>query len=540
MTDISDLVTLLGGDSHVLAFYDARFGVNGGALVTSWDDARGTTGFGPNWPAVGTTKPAYASSTITLDAVDNGFESAVNTKFDPSLGRTILYVGDFQGSSGWGPAFVDDPLSKYIGFDMRTAVMERSSTVSNISMPTARSSIRRAAMISTSVPAPYGGGGIEPHNVQVIAQVHGRIGRYRQYLLDNQNPLATGSWRLNLGYFGASAAQPAVVRAVIVLDRPIAGAEWAAFTAWAVTNHAAVADTPPSRLMFADGNSLVDGYIYVTAGTGDFPSRIGAATGYTTDFDFANAGVPSVYGQTMALADWQDRRVGPALRQPYNKVLYVAWEITNDIIGLGLTGAQAAENIRLCCVAAKANGADRCIAITCLPRSTFTGPMETARLAANVILRGLPTGIDAVVDAAAITALQNTADTTYYGADGVHLNDTGQATLTDDPTYGVKVVVDAMFAEMDSTATKLEFTTAPVGGPIGGLLSVQPKVTVRQVGDNSIVTSSTRTIVLTLNTVSGGPASLTGTTSLPVTAGEAQFTNVGVTGTAGVFTLTAS
>jgi hypothetical protein len=525
MTDISDLVTIFGGDSKVLAFYDSRNNVNGGTLATSWDDARGAAGYGPNWPAVGTTKPAYNTTTkdITLDAVNNGFESAVDAKFDPTGGKTVLYVGDFQGSTGWGPVLCDDPLTKYIGYDMRTAVMARASTGSIISMASARSSTRRAAMISTSAAAPYGGGGIEPHLVQVVSQVHGRPGRNGQYLLDNQNAHSAGSWRLNVGYFAGSVAQPAVIRAVIVLDHTITGAEWAAFVAWAVANHSAVADNANTRLVFFDGNSLMAGFLG-SAGA-DPPAVVMAGGGLSTDCDYVQGGLNSVYGATMV--NWSPSRVQPALKGAHVKKVYVHWEITNDIIGNGQTGAQAAENARLACVAAKAAGATTAIVCTCLPRGTFSGAQETQRLAANTAIRAKPTGIDLVCDLAAITNLQNTANATYFNADTTHLTDAGYSLAATDATNGMRQAILLAMIVSDH----LTVTTQP-SSPIasGAAHATQPVVAIKDAGGATVV-ADTSTVTAQLIVVTGSATPL-GTLTKVAVAGVADFSANGLGATA--------
>lgn len=536
MSDITDLVIALGGDAHVLAFYDCRTNVNtSGATVTSINDARGSVGFGPNWPAVGTTKPAYNSTTkdITLDAVDNGFMSAVDAKFDPTAGRTVLYVGDFQGSTGWGPVLCDNPLTKYIGFDQRTAAMLRASTGATISMASPRSSTRRPAFFSVSPVAPYGGGGIEPHNVQLVTQIHGRPGRNAQYLIDNANPLASGSWRLNIGYFAGAVPQPAVIRAVIVLDRTVSGTEWAAFDAWAIANHTAVPDNANTRLVFFDGNSLMAGF-GGTAGQ-DPPAIVMADASLSTNCDYVQGGLPSVYGATML--SWFASRVAPAFKGNHAKKVYVAWEITNDIIGNGLTGAQAAENIRLGCVAAKAAGATATVAVLCLPRTSFSGAQETQRLAANAILRALPAGIDRVVDVAAIANLTNATNGTYFQPDGTHLQNAGSNSVALDASNGFLPALT--YALTLGGATKVGVTRDASGAASGIPFDFQP-ITACQDAGGVTQTAETRTLTASLNVIGGaGVLSGAGGLSLACVAGVADWNNnpLKVTGT-GRFSIT--
>ncbi len=105
----------------------------------------------------------------------------------------------------------------------------------------------------------------------------------------------------------------------------------------------------------------------------------------------------------------------------------------------GASAAVAAQHILDMCASATAAGATHCIAVTAGPRSDLTGANDTKRLAANaLVLAAVGTnGITRVADVASISQLQNTADLTYFQADGIHYTDAGYALVATDATNGV-------------------------------------------------------------------------------------------------------
>jgi hypothetical protein len=109
-SDVTTLITALGGDASVLAFYDARHNVTvAGGRVSSWGDARGA-GFGPALVPTqsGTThQPVYNGATgpILFSWSDtNALRTAVpSSLFDLSKPLTMVYVGSVTlASSGLG------------------------------------------------------------------------------------------------------------------------------------------------------------------------------------------------------------------------------------------------------------------------------------------------------------------------------------------------------------------------------------------------------------------------------------------------------
>jgi hypothetical protein len=118
--DLTALIATLGGDTSVLAIYDARDNVTrASGQVTTWGDARGP-GFGP--PLVPTrsgTKylPLYNgnSGPILFNSVDSNAlrTTTPSPLFDLSRPLTLVYVGSVtNASSGWASlAIVSDSIN---------------------------------------------------------------------------------------------------------------------------------------------------------------------------------------------------------------------------------------------------------------------------------------------------------------------------------------------------------------------------------------------------------------------------------------------
>lgn len=76
------------------------------------------------------------------------------------------------------------------------------------------------------------------------------------------------------------------------------------------------------------------------------------------------------------------------------------------------------------------SGSRRLVAVTIIARSNFTGQNNTDAASFNTWLRAnYATYATHLLDLAADSRFQNYSDTTYYDADGVHLNNTGYATV---------------------------------------------------------------------------------------------------------------
>src|SRR6478609_1798752 len=83
-------------------------------------------------------------------------------------------------------------------------------------------------------------------------------------------------------------------------------------------------------------------------------------------------------------------------------------------------------------------------------------------------------------------------------------------------------------------AFQLGLRTQPIGGTIGGALTAQPVVEIRDAAGNLVSTAST---TVTAALASGG-GTLSGVTTVSTTGGVATFTDLGIAGAAGARTLT--
>ena len=173
------------------------------------------------------------------------------------------------------------------------------------------------------------------------------------------------------------------------------------------------------RQVIFDGNSLTIG-TGATAYTTDYPTQCAALLG--TNYAAINFGVA---GQTtpQMTAD-AVAQVDPLYSTPFSKIL-VAWEGTNDIVIGGADAATAYANLVTYCQARRAAGY-KVIIVTVIKRGPAGAGFETTRNTLNAnIVANWATFADGLADVGAAAQLQNSADTTYYNADGIHLNATG-------------------------------------------------------------------------------------------------------------------
>lgn len=422
-SDILTLIAALGGDTAVRAFYDARSNkVFTGSNVTTWNDARTTPSVGHGTPllGVGTTKPVFNSTlnTITCDGIDNGLQTGTSSRFDLTLGRSIIYVGTLEASNGWPVGINDNPATKWFGIDCRTALEAKGNAVFTNTLPTTRGTTKRVALLSRSIVAPYGTG--IPNLSQVVTKVWGRAGRGGDYLENNTAAVTASLWRLSVGN-QVLVSNHAEVSAVIVLDHQATGSDWDLSCDWAELNHGAVQDTAATRIIYFDGDSL----------TVDPPTTVMADAAWNTNADYVGGAAPGVLSSKPPL--WVYSRVGPAFRESaYTKKIYYCAVGTNDVTTGSVPAATIASNISLACQRAKAEGATLTIAATILKAGTFSGGQETTRVDTNNLILGGLSGVDVVSNRAAIAGLQDPFDGINYDVDTLHLTAAGYALVGND------------------------------------------------------------------------------------------------------------
>lgn len=98
----SSLISNLGGDTPVNAFYDARNNVGvTGAAVDYWDDTRGGAGFAPRISFVGSARPTFnaVSTQIEGDATDDEGTTPPSALFDLGGAKTLYVICAARGAS---------------------------------------------------------------------------------------------------------------------------------------------------------------------------------------------------------------------------------------------------------------------------------------------------------------------------------------------------------------------------------------------------------------------------------------------------------
>jgi hypothetical protein len=116
-SDITTLVTALGGNVAVIGFYDGRGGVTDSAgFATAWLDARGASGFGPplmadtlpgrpTWDSVGGKLSMFYHGRLSTP---QGLTSAPSGLYSLLTPVSLIYVGvaPTPAASGWGRGVV--------------------------------------------------------------------------------------------------------------------------------------------------------------------------------------------------------------------------------------------------------------------------------------------------------------------------------------------------------------------------------------------------------------------------------------------------
>lgn len=147
-------------------------------------------------------------------------------------------------------------------------------------------------------------------------------------------------------------------------------------------------------------------------------------------------------------------RIGSVYRPgiPAEEDVYVGWEIGNDLLA-GTAEAAALLTYKRLCGAALAWGF-RVVACTVPPRADLVGADDTERQNINTsIVANYAQYAHALADIGAAANLQNTADTTYFQPDGVHLKDAGYAEVAAAVQPAIAPAVAASVTDYPSVIT---------------------------------------------------------------------------------------
>lgn len=235
-SDIATLITALGGNAAVNAFYDCRTGLTivTGNLVSAWADARGG-GFGPSLvQATGSKQPAIGGdgSLLTVAASLQNLFAAANALFNIGGSYTLIFIGAIPGTKAATQyaCSIGDAATAFLGLTQLGAT--------NIWGVKGGGAVVQQQSATSSVPATYRVvigtlSGTTPLGIQVPTHAI----TTQAIVTPNANANAVMTFG---GFNGASGNGDVVGRAIIAMPSLITAPQVAAVLAWAITAHGAV------------------------------------------------------------------------------------------------------------------------------------------------------------------------------------------------------------------------------------------------------------------------------------------------------------
>ncbi len=180
------------------------------------------------------------------------------------------------------------------------------------------------------------------------------------------------------------------------------------------------------KLFIGDGDSLTFGTgSSVPGGSSAYPGQLQLLlAGGATTWIIQNQGSA---GTTISQIDSNAAALTDPICGYYTRTVIAGWGGTNDL-GNGSTGAATYTALQTYFANRRAsNASSKLVAMTIIARGdgSWTGAMETERLAFNTSLRNNHAFADGFVDLANDTRLQTPSNTTYYAGDQLHLVDAG-------------------------------------------------------------------------------------------------------------------
>lgn len=231
---VSTLVTALGGDSAVLHFADTRANVGtSGGVVDTWDDVRGTSGYGLQLTGTGTARPAWdgVNFRITFDGVNDQLLTAASALYALDTAKALIYIGSF-------PTVASDSIPVSINNGDRTRFLEFEEDFNATTRPAAfgTGSIRISATAAVTTGATrrlFVASKNNATNISVEVPTDTK---------QTQPGLSSSPAGNNILYVGAGPvgfASAPVVCAVLVLDHEPDATEVTALGTFATTYHGA-------------------------------------------------------------------------------------------------------------------------------------------------------------------------------------------------------------------------------------------------------------------------------------------------------------
>jgi len=443
---ITSLVAALGGNSQVLAVYDARAGVtlDDSGNLAAWDDARGS-GFGPQRVGYGAPKPAVVNSEIITDGAQNYHATAdVSPVFDLSKNRTLIWISTLQ-AGGWPYALniQDVPLAAWesVGVSASGVPLGNGfvgSRYSGTDTRIAPSADRRMWVVNYSGPSPSAGN----WSGDATKWIHGHS-RIPNTISGSAATGPLGSRYLSVGnLLDRGLFTVTKERALIIVDHSLSAAEYDAVAAWATTHHSTVKDVGSAGgSIICAGNSLTYGLTASDPATTSYPALL--AANFPT-FDVSNFGISGRLGRDMANAVATEILPLYDASRPQN--IYVYWEGINDLAFLSpYSLSDVIAHMHDTCLAVKNRGM-KAVVLPCIPNhSTASDGRDADRVAYNNYIRAnWPSFATALADVDAIPELSDYTNTAYFSGDGIHLNDPGYNLIANHATHGVTQAINSI------------------------------------------------------------------------------------------------
>lgn len=235
-SDVTDLITALGGNAVVPGFYDVRSGITAsGGFVDRWADARGG-GFGPALTGTTTSRPAWDSVNllVTSDGTDDRLMAAASSLFPLNAATSLIYVGSIPTNAGGSTRYVaaiNDNGAFGRFFQIGSGASSAGITVTTPSGPSTAASLAPSATRRVII------AGQSASTSCTIDVPNGTAGTL--------TTAAQSSGNNALWLFGDRSASPdnciaSVARAAFVLARKATAGDITTIKTWAVTNHSAV------------------------------------------------------------------------------------------------------------------------------------------------------------------------------------------------------------------------------------------------------------------------------------------------------------
>lgn len=442
---LSALIGALGGDSHVLAIYDARKNVVAAAgLVQTWDDARGPAGFGPQIVGFGATKPAYDGVSKITTSGANWLQTTKQAAFDLGGATTTVLLGATQAGGGFPVTLADDPYTNPIAYMALVNDDGSHLFVNGLQTlgPRADGATRRLYVIYRANGLTAVGNGSLTSYGEVWGRAHA--------VVDGNDGKTAGTRALCIGGLPNSGAlafgTSAIVQFILHVDHQISAAEHDAILAYVAAVGLAPTYDSSASAIFCHGNSRTLGTGSTTPGGATaYPAVLQSTHAALSGYDVLNMGIGGRQAVTM-LAQ-VDGIVCAAYNAARAKNFYIHWELINDLGTGGYSAAQALAHIQGACQAAKSRGF-KVVVCTEIPWASdgLCGGFNAQRLSVNTSIRSAVTNgwADAVVDLAANTNLQTPSNATYFNADFIHLVDAGYVEVVNNATNGIWTQLNAL------------------------------------------------------------------------------------------------